>query len=117
MTALEALVGRHGDGWCFGAAPTLADCYLIPQIYSARRFNVPLEAFPHLLLMAFLQREAARAAGIWLHLGSLAVLRDEHAVWLALPGQIDDCIARIDQRRDRYRDADDLIIVLAGILE
>jgi maleylpyruvate isomerase len=47
--ALEALVGRHGAGWCFGDAPTLADCYLIPQIYSARRFNVALEAFPRLL--------------------------------------------------------------------
>ncbi len=47
--ALEALVKRQGTGWCFGAAPTLADCYLIPQMYSARRFNVPLEAFPRLL--------------------------------------------------------------------
>ena len=49
FTALEALVAQHGKGWCFGAAPTLADCYLIPQIYSARRFNVPLDAFPRLL--------------------------------------------------------------------
>ncbi len=47
--ALEALVARHGAGWCFGDTPTLADCYLIPQIYSARRFNVSLEAFPRLL--------------------------------------------------------------------
>ena len=47
--ALESLVARHGAGWCFGDAPTLADCYLIPQIYSARRFNVPLDAFPRLL--------------------------------------------------------------------
>lgn len=47
--ALEALVARHGEGWCWGAAPTLPDCYLIPQIYSARRFNVALDAFPHLL--------------------------------------------------------------------
>ena len=47
--ALERMVGVHGGGWCFGAAPTLADCYLIPQIYSARRFNVPIEAFPRLL--------------------------------------------------------------------
>ena len=46
---LERRVGAHGSGWCFGSAPTLADCYLIPQIYSARRFNVPLEAFPRLL--------------------------------------------------------------------
>lgn len=49
FTALEALVARHGDGWCFGGAPTLADCYLIPQLYSARRFNVDLAAFPRLL--------------------------------------------------------------------
>ena len=49
FTALEALVARHGDGWCFGDAPTLADCYLIPQIYSARRFHVALDAFPRLL--------------------------------------------------------------------
>lgn len=49
FTALEALVARHGDGWCFGGAPTLADCYLIPQLYSARRFHVDLAAFPRLL--------------------------------------------------------------------
>jgi len=55
--ALEALVARHGQGWCFGDAPTLADCYLIPQIYSAGRFNVPLDAFPRLLAID----EAAKA--------------------------------------------------------
>ena len=49
FTALESLVVRHGEGWCFGATPTLADCYLIPQLYSARRFNVDLAAFPRLL--------------------------------------------------------------------
>ena len=47
--ALEALIARHGEGWCFGAGPTLADCCLIPQIYSARRFNTPLDAFPRIL--------------------------------------------------------------------
>ncbi len=46
--ALEALVARHGDGWCWSDAPTLIDCYLIPQIYSARRFNVDLTPYPHL---------------------------------------------------------------------
>ena len=49
FTALESMVASHGDGWSFGDRPSLADCYLIPQIYSARRFNVPLEAFPRLL--------------------------------------------------------------------
>lgn len=47
--ALETLVARDGAGWSYGATPTLADCYLIPQLYSARRFNVALEAWPRLL--------------------------------------------------------------------
>jgi maleylpyruvate isomerase len=47
--ALEALVARHGTGWSFGDAPTLVDCYLIPQMYSARRFNMDLSAWPRLL--------------------------------------------------------------------
>lgn len=49
---LEALVARHGEGWCFGAAPTLADCYLIPQIYSAQRFNLDLAPWPRLRAVA-----------------------------------------------------------------
>ena len=47
--ALEALIARHGAGFSFGDAPTLADCYLIPQLYSARRFNMDLGAWPTLL--------------------------------------------------------------------
>lgn len=47
--ALEAMVANHGRGWCYADTPTLADCYLIPQIYSARRFNVDLSAYPNLL--------------------------------------------------------------------
>lgn len=46
--ALEAMIARHGDGWCFGAAPTLADCCLAPQVYSARRFGVDPSAWPRI---------------------------------------------------------------------
>jgi maleylpyruvate isomerase len=46
--ALERLIARHGAGWCFGDSPTLADCALIPQIYSARRFEVELGPYPHI---------------------------------------------------------------------
>ncbi|WP_309628867.1 maleylacetoacetate isomerase [Brevundimonas sp.] len=46
--ALTALTARQGKGWLHGAAPTLADCYLIPQLYSARRFHVDLSPFPAL---------------------------------------------------------------------
>lgn len=45
--AAEALAG---DGpYVFGDAPTLADAMLVPQVYNARRFNVPLGDFPKLL--------------------------------------------------------------------
>jgi maleylpyruvate isomerase len=47
--ALERLIGRHGKGWAWGEAPTLADCCLIPQVYSARRFEVDLEPYPGIL--------------------------------------------------------------------
>lgn len=49
FAALEMLVARHGDGFAFGSAPTLADCCLIPQIYSAERFGVDLTPYPHLV--------------------------------------------------------------------
>lgn len=32
------------DGYCFGPEPSIADIYLLPQIYAARRFKVPLES-------------------------------------------------------------------------
>jgi len=46
--ALEILLvgDTRRAGFCFGNLPTLADCYLIPQVFSARRFGVDLEAFP-----------------------------------------------------------------------
>jgi maleylacetoacetate isomerase len=31
---------------CFGDAPTMADCCLVPQVFNARRFNVDLSAYP-----------------------------------------------------------------------
>ncbi|WP_419904102.1 maleylacetoacetate isomerase [Kiloniella sp.] len=35
--------------FCFGDKPGLADCCLIPQIYNANRFSIPLEKFPNIL--------------------------------------------------------------------
>jgi maleylpyruvate isomerase len=52
FAALEALTARHGGGFCFGDTPGLADCLLIPQIYSAQRFGVDLLAYPHLMAIA-----------------------------------------------------------------
>jgi maleylpyruvate isomerase len=48
--ALEALVRANGRGpFAFGAQPTLADVYLVPQIESARRFKVDLNRWPRLM--------------------------------------------------------------------
>ena len=44
--ALEPLVAAHSRGFAFGASPTLADCCLIPQVYSANRFEVDLSPYP-----------------------------------------------------------------------
>jgi maleylpyruvate isomerase len=52
FTALEQLVARHGGEFAFGDTPSLADCCLIPQVYSAERFAVDLTAFPRIRAVA-----------------------------------------------------------------
>jgi maleylacetoacetate isomerase/maleylpyruvate isomerase len=44
--ALEPLVAKHGAGYAFGDTPTIADCLLVPQVYSARRYEVDLTPYP-----------------------------------------------------------------------
>jgi len=45
--AAEALAS---DGpYVFGVNTTLADAFLVPQVYNARRFKVPLDDFPKLI--------------------------------------------------------------------
>lgn len=46
FAVLEQMVARHGGGFAFGETPTIADCCLVPQIYSAARWGVSLEAYP-----------------------------------------------------------------------
>jgi len=48
LAALEPLVARHGRGFAFGETPTIADCCLIPQLWSSSRFQVDLEPYPAL---------------------------------------------------------------------
>ncbi|MDB5363649.1 MAG: maiA [Rhodospirillales bacterium] len=43
----QLLVGQTGP-FCFGATPTIADICLVPQMGSARRFNVDITGFPRL---------------------------------------------------------------------
>lgn len=45
LEAVEALIGD--EGFCFGTLG-LADVYLLPQVYSARRFEVDLARYPRI---------------------------------------------------------------------
>ena len=49
LPALEALAAPQAGSFLFGDAPTGADVCLVPQLYNARRYNVPLEDYPTLL--------------------------------------------------------------------
>jgi len=48
--AFDALLQAYGQGgvFAYGAVPTLADVYLVPQIESARRFKVDIDRWPRL---------------------------------------------------------------------
>jgi maleylacetoacetate isomerase len=49
LTALEMMAAPGAGRYLFGDSPTIADVCLVPQLYNARRFNVPLDAYPTLL--------------------------------------------------------------------
>lgn len=49
LAACEALIRGEPGPFCFGAAPTLADIALVPQLGNARRFGCDLTALPCLL--------------------------------------------------------------------
>ena len=49
---LEPMIAAHGKGFAFGETPTLADCCLIPQVYSANRYEVDLTPYPAIRAVA-----------------------------------------------------------------
>ena len=49
---LEPMVARHGRGFAFGDQPTIADCCLIPQVYSAKRYELDLAPWPAIRAVA-----------------------------------------------------------------
>jgi glutathione S-transferase len=46
------LASDYTASFCYGATPGLADCFIVPQVYNARRFGVNLTAFPTLVGIA-----------------------------------------------------------------
>jgi maleylacetoacetate isomerase len=49
LKALERLAQPLAGAFLFGDGPTMADISLVPQLYNARRYGVPLDAYPTLL--------------------------------------------------------------------
>ena len=64
--AIEALLAADGSRgeFCFGERPSLADVYLVPQVESARRFQVDVSRWPAIAAVdrACLRLEAFRLA-------------------------------------------------------
>ena len=50
MEGFKALEQMLSSGpFAFGDKPGLADVYIVPQVFNARRFNTPLDAFPKIV--------------------------------------------------------------------
>jgi maleylpyruvate isomerase len=67
LAAFEASLVSSGSAgkFCFGDTPSMADCVLVPQVFSARRFNVDVTAYPTI-------------AAIDAHCNSLAAFQAAH---------------------------------------
>ena len=71
FAALEQFAAPRAGRFLFGDAPTVADVCLVPQMYNARRFDVPLDDYPLLVrvdaeankLDAFADARPDRVAG------------------------------------------------------
>lgn len=46
LSVCESFLKAHAKSFCFGDELSLADCFLIPQIYNAGRFKVDTKEFP-----------------------------------------------------------------------
>lgn len=65
LQGFDALEAMAGDGpYLGGDEPGIADCCLVPQMYNARRFEVPLDHYPRLMEIdaACMEHEAFRRA-------------------------------------------------------
>ena len=51
FAAVEGLLAGHPNTgrFCHGDTPTMADICLVPQVFNAKRFDCPLEAYPTMM--------------------------------------------------------------------
>ena len=48
FSAIEQVLADNNSRYCFGDEPGFADLCLVPQVYNARRFDIPLGDFPNI---------------------------------------------------------------------
>ena len=50
LASLEAHLARDpaAGPFCHGGAPTMADCFLVPQVFNAQRFDIDISAYPNI---------------------------------------------------------------------
>ena len=48
LTAFEKAVSKTGAKYCMGNILSLADVFLVPQVYNAERFKVDMTQFPRI---------------------------------------------------------------------
>lgn len=46
LIPVETMLRKYSGKWCFGDDLTMADLFLVPQIYNAHRVNVDMSPFP-----------------------------------------------------------------------
>ena len=53
FSAVESWLSTANSGlYCHGDAPTLADCFLVPQVYNAERYSFDLKPYPNIRRIA-----------------------------------------------------------------
>lgn len=52
FSAVEDTLARNDCDFCFGDTPGMADIFLVPQVYNARRMEVSMEQFPNITRIA-----------------------------------------------------------------
>lgn len=45
----KILTTSSNSGFCVGSSPTMADCFLIPQVANAKRMNINLDDYPRIM--------------------------------------------------------------------
>lgn len=48
FSAVEQVLAANASTYSFGEAPGMADVCLVPQVYNARRFDIPMGDFPNI---------------------------------------------------------------------